>query len=148
MFVEYFHQAELTAERRTRDGWFGTGDLMRMETDAYWHFVGRATEVIRRGGANVSPVEVQNALARHPRVRDVAVVGLPDPVYGEAVGAVVVGEFQSDEEATRELTELGRQVLAEFKLPVVVRVVSEIPKGATGKFDRPAIAALLRPGGG
>ena len=77
-----------------------------------------------------------------------AVVGLPDPVYGEAVGAVVVGEFESDEEATQELTELGRQVLAEFKLPVVVRVVSEIPRGATGKFDRPAIAALLRPGGG
>jgi long-chain acyl-CoA synthetase len=148
MFREYFRQPALTSERRSTDGWFRTGDVFRQDPEGYWSFVARATEVIRRGGANVSPVEVQNALARHPRVRDVAVVGLPHPVYGEVVGAVVVGEFQSDEEASRELGEFGRRVLAEFKLPSVVRIVPEIPKGATEKFDRRAIAALLGRSGG
>jgi acyl-coenzyme A synthetase/AMP-(fatty) acid ligase len=143
MFREYFRQPALTADRRTADGWFRTGDIFQRSAEGYWSFTARATDVIRRGEANVSPVEVQNALVRHPRVRDIAVVGLPHPVYGEVVGAVVVGEFQSDEEALRELGEFGRHALAEFKLPSVIRVLPEIPRGATAKFDRRAIVALL-----
>jgi long-chain acyl-CoA synthetase len=144
MFTEYFRQPEVTASRRTPDGWFKTGDFLSMDPGGYCSFVARSADLIRRAGTNVSPLEVQNALAEHPLVEDVAVAGVPDETYGEAVGALVVLSGSADGEDVPEL--LRRHTaerLADYKVPSVVLVVPEIPRGTNGKFDRPRISTLL-----
>lgn len=147
MFAGYFRQPELAAERLDANGWFGTGDILREDGDGYWYFVARSGELIRRAGANISPVEVQNVLARHPLVEDAAVVGIPDPLYGEAVAAVVVGAHGvAADEVVRSVRTYAREQLAEFKVPSVLRCVPAIPQTATGKFKRREIVELLAAG--
>lgn len=143
MLKEYFRQPEATAARLTDDGWFKTADLFERARDGYWYFQGRASEVIRRGSANVSPREVERVLREHPKVTDVAVVGIKDPVFMEAVAALVVGDFQKDSDPTAELRQFAAHSLADFKIPTVIRCVPAIPKTATGKLDRRAAAKSL-----
>jgi acyl-coenzyme A synthetase/AMP-(fatty) acid ligase len=143
MFSGYFAQPELTAERLTQDGWFKTGDMMRESSDGHWYFAGRADDVIRRGGANVSPREVEGVLRAHPQVDEVAVVGIPDATFGHVVVAVIVGSFENDSEATESLVRYTTERLAEFKIPTRVVLVGQIPLTNTGKLDRRAIRALF-----
>jgi long-chain acyl-CoA synthetase len=145
MFSQYFRQPEITADRRTPEGWFKTGDFLSMDADGYCWFVSRSTDLIRRAGSNVSPLEVQNALAEHPLVEDVAVAAVPDEIYGEAVGAVVVlrGPAGEGEDVSELLRRHTAERLAEYKVPSVVLVMSEIPRRANGKFDRKRISTLL-----
>jgi long-chain acyl-CoA synthetase len=145
MLSGYFRQPEITASRLTPDGWFKTGDFLSMNPDGYCWFVSRSTDLIRRAGSNVSPLEVQNALAEHPLVEDVAAAAVPDDTYGEAVGAVVVlrGPAAEGEDVCELLRRHTAGLLAEYKVPSVVLVVSEIPRRANGKFDRKRISTLL-----
>ena len=112
---------------------------LRQDEDGYWYFLGRSTDMIRRGGINVSPVEVQNVLLRHPHVSDVAISAVPDELYGEAVGALVVGRFASSEDALVRLRAFAIGTLADFKIPTVVRHVRAIPRTPTGKLDQRTI---------
>jgi acyl-CoA synthetase (AMP-forming)/AMP-acid ligase II len=146
MFSEYYRQPEATASRRTPDGWFKTGDFLCMGSDGYYSFVARSADVIRRAGSNVSPLEVQNVLAEHPLVEDVAVAGVPDETYGEIVGALVVlsGPAGQGEDVPELLRRHTAERLAEYKVPSVVLVVPDIPRGANGKFDRTRISTVLQ----
>jgi acyl-CoA synthetase (AMP-forming)/AMP-acid ligase II len=121
------------------DGWYPTGDLAEIDDEGYLSIVGRAREVIRTGGETVAPAEVEDVLARHPAVVDVAVVGLPDATWGEVVCAVVVGSVTL--EALRAHCD-GR--LAPFKQPRRLEVVDEIPRTAsTGQVQRRVIVERL-----
>ena len=143
MLKEYYLQPEVTAQRLTPDRWFRTADIFERGRDGYWYFQSRASDVIRRGGASVSPREVEKALLRHPKVSEVLVVGVRDPVYMEAVGALVVGGFSTDVDASLDLRTFAARQLAHFKVPTIVRVVGAIPKTSTGKLDRRAARDLL-----
>jgi fatty-acyl-CoA synthase len=90
LFDGYFDNPEATAEALTDDGWFRTGDVAALDDDGFYSIVGRVKDVIRTGGETVAPVEVELALADHPSLADVAVVGIPDPKWGEIVCAAVV----------------------------------------------------------
>jgi long-chain acyl-CoA synthetase len=119
-------------------GWFRTGDLGRQDADGYYWFAGRKKEIIVRGGSNISPQEVEAVLQEHPSVVEVAVVGRPHPIWGEAVVAhVVLRHGEGLEEA--ELIAFARERLAEYKLPETVVFRSDLPKGATGKLERRAL---------
>ena len=143
MFSGYFGQPELTTQRMTDDGWFKTGDLMRESEDGHWFFAGRADDVIRRGGANVSPLEVETILLQHPRVDEVVVTGIPDATYGQLVVAIVVGSFESNEDAHRQLESFSTPRLAEFKIPKRAVLVDRIPTTTMGKLDRQTIKRLF-----
>ena len=124
------------------DGWFLTGDQGTLDDDGYLFLRGRLKELINRGGEKVGPIEVEEALLALPGVAQAAVFAIPDPRLGEDVGAVVV---PSDGVVLheRELQAALSTRLAGFKVPRVIRVVSEIPKGPTGKVQRIGLAARL-----
>ena len=121
------------------DGWLHTGDIARIDDDGFCQIVDRKKDMINRGGENVYCVEVENALAAHPGVFEVAVLGVPDQMMGEKVGAVVVARPGSGVEPG-ELVEHARSMLADFKVPQFVVVRSDpLPRNPAGKILKPAL---------
>jgi acyl-CoA synthetase (AMP-forming)/AMP-acid ligase II len=119
-------------------GRYRTGDLGRREDDGVIRLVGRRKEMVISGGENVYPAEVENALSLHPDVRAVAVFGLPDPVWGEAVVAVVEPEAGRVVDVG-SVREFARTRLAAYKLPRALHVVDALPVTGPGKVDKPLL---------
>jgi long-chain acyl-CoA synthetase len=125
----------------TRDGWYHSGDLMRQgEGDELW-FVGRKKDIIIRGGSNISPLEVERVLLSHPLVRDAAVFGMPDPVLGQRVAAVVQLSSGAGSAALGAILKDARRQLANYKAPEWLWAVDAVPRNPLGKVDRRAVAA-------
>jgi len=121
------------------DGWFHTGDLARCDEEWYFYIVDRKKDMIISGGENVYPVEIEQALYRHPAVHQCAVIGVPDPKWGEVGKACVVlkpGAVASEE----ELLAFLREHLASFKVPKSVVFADALPKTGAGKIDKKALA--------
>jgi fatty-acyl-CoA synthase len=130
----YFRDPQATAAA-LRGGWFHTGDAAVVHTDGYAEIRDRLKDVIISGGENISSVEVEGVLLRHPAVQEAAVVGLPDARWGEAPHAFVV--LRPDARASEaELSRFARDRMAHFKAPRSVRFVDELPKTATGKVQK------------
>ncbi|MGO9062196.1 MAG: acyl--CoA ligase [Candidatus Binataceae bacterium] len=125
------------------DGWFRTGDNGVLDDDGYLALIGRIKELINRGGEKISPAEVDAALLGNPAVAEAAAFGVPDTKYGEEVWAAVV--LKSDATAD-QLAAHCRSVLADFKVPKAIHIVSALPKTATGKIQRRALASLFKAG--
>ncbi len=122
------------------DGWFRTGDIAKKDEDGYYFIVDRKKDLIIRGGYNVYPREVEEALYEHESVAEVAVVGVPHDDLGEEVGAAVAlkkGEKVSED----ELREFAKERLAAYKYPRHLWIVEELPKGPTGKILRREVSA-------
>lgn len=137
----YWKDREATAEALA-DGWFHTGDLVSRDADGYYWFRGRLKEIIIRGGSNISPQEVEEALYTHPGVLEAGVVGLPHDVWGEiVVAAVTLREGATCGED--EIREHARRTLADYKVPERVYFLPVLPKGATGKVHRRALKDQL-----
>ena len=130
----YYNDPEAT-KRVMADGWFHTGDAAVMHSDGYVEIRDRIKDVIISGGENISSVEVEGVLLRHPAVQEAAIVGLPHEKWGEAPHAFVV--LKAGASATeQELIQLTRDRLAHFKAPHSVTFVQELPKTATGKIQK------------
>jgi long-chain acyl-CoA synthetase len=129
-----------TAGPRVDPGWLRTGDMVSVDGDGYIYPAGRLSDTINRGGEKFAPAEVEAALATHPRVRDVAVGGYPDPEMGQRVGAAVVAP---DPVSAEELRDHCRGRVADFKLPERIVFVEEIPYNDFGKVARKALANVL-----
>jgi fatty-acyl-CoA synthase len=139
----YYNDPEATA-RSIRDGWFHTGDAAVVHADGYMEIRDRLKDVIISGGENISSVEVEGTLLRHPSVQEAAIVGMPDETWGEAPHAFVV--LRAECSATEsELREFVREQLAHFKCPKTVQFVAELPKTATGKIQKYVLRGM-RPG--
>lgn len=134
VFGGYWGRPEATAESFTPDGWFRTGDIGALDGDGYLSIVGRSKELIITGGYNVYPREVEEALRQHPGVAEVAVAGVPDPTWGEAVTAWVVADGGAGDEAP--ILAFARDRLAPYKCPKSVRFVDALPRNALGKVLR------------
>jgi long-chain acyl-CoA synthetase len=125
----------------TRNGWYRSGDLMRQgEGDELW-FVGRKKDLIIRGGSNISPVEVERVLLSHPLVQDAAVFGVPDPVLGQLVAAVVQLSSGVGDAALDDILRHTKRQLADYKVPEQLLAVDAVPRNPVGKVDRRAAAA-------
>jgi len=130
----YWRNPEAT-EAAIPDGWFRTGDLARIDEDGYFFIVDRKKELIIRGGYNVYPREIEEALHEHPAVAEVAVVGIPHDSLGEEVGAAVA--LKPGATATpEELRDFAKARVAAYKYPRQVWLVDQLPKGPTGKILR------------
>ena len=130
----YYDDPDATA-RAMRGGWFHSGDAAVVHPDGYVEICDRFKDVIISGGENISSVEVEGVLMRHPAVQEVAVVGLPDPKWGETPHAFVV--LAPDATLTgSELVEYARERMARFKVPRHVEFVTDLPKTATGKIQK------------
>ena len=133
----YWNNPQATAEA-IRDGWLYTGDLAVRDEEGYYTIVGRLKEMIISGGENVYPAEVESVLYRHPAVREAALIGVPDALWGEVGRAIVVRE------PGQPLDEPGliaflRERLARYKVPKSVVFVDALPKTGAGKIDRKAL---------
>lgn len=128
----YLNRPEATAEAVTTDGWFRTGDIGRLDADGYVFVEDRIKDMIITGGENVYSIEVERILAEHPAVTEVAVFGVPDEKWGEAVKAVVALEGDGADEA--ELIAWAREHLAAYKCPKTVDIMDALPRNPTGKI--------------
>ncbi len=138
---EYYGDPEATA-RTWVDGWLLTGDLGRIDEDGYLYIVGRSKDVIIRGGNNIHPADVEHAVALHPAVHEVAVLGVPHPVLGEDVVACVVLRpgHQADGDALRDHT---LEHLSRSKVPRRWYFVDALPRNATGKVVKDELKRSL-----
>jgi fatty-acyl-CoA synthase len=130
-----YYNDPANTDKAIRDGWFHTGDAAVVHPDGYAEIRDRIKDVIISGGENISSVEVEGILLRHPAVLEVAIVGMPDKKWGEAPYAFVV--LRDGATATEdEIREFARSNMAHFKAPQHVNFVSELPKTATGKIQK------------
>jgi acyl-CoA synthetase (AMP-forming)/AMP-acid ligase II len=130
----YYHDPEAT-ERAMGDGWFHTGDAAVLHPDGYVEIRDRIKDVIISGGENISSIEVEGVLLRHPAVAEAAIVGLPHEKWGETPHAFVVLRDGS-QASEQEIIDFARARLAHFKAPRGVSFVTELPKTATGKIQK------------
>jgi len=143
VMLGYYRQPRETAAVLGEQGFLLTGDLGLIDEDGYLHLVGRRKDVIIRSGFNVYPREVEARVEAHPAVQEVAVVGVPDPLLGEAVCACVV-PVEGAIVTGREIVDWCREVLADDKVPDLVRFVDEIPRTDTGQVRRADLARLAQ----
>lgn len=128
----YWRNPEATAET-LRNGWLHTGDMGYMDEESYLFIMDRSKDMIISGGENVYPREIEEVLVQHPAVREVAVIGVPDPKWGEAIKAVV--SVVKGKSATEdELISFCKDNMASFKKPKSIDFVDELPKNNYGKI--------------
>jgi len=144
VFAGYWRNPQATAEAFDAEGWFNTGDLGWRGADGYFVITGRARELIISGGYNIYPREVEEVLLDHPAVAEVAVVGLPDPEFGEQVVAVVVPTAQPRDGLEQELIDWCRARLASYKKPRRVIFVATLPRNALGKVQKHLLQQQLQ----
>ena len=137
----YYNNPQATAETIV-DGWVRTGDVGYTDEDGYFFIVDRKKEMIIRGGENIYPREIEEVLFTHPKIVEAAVIGLPDPIWGEEVVAVIVP--QPGEKLTPEdVQEFCKQRLASYKTPREVKFREDLPKTLTGKVIKKALKEEL-----
>jgi malonyl-CoA/methylmalonyl-CoA synthetase len=146
VFMEYWRRPEDT-KKAFRNGWFLTGDFAVQESGVF-RILGRTSvDIIKTGGYKVSALEIEEILRSHPDIKECAVVGVPDHVWGERVCAALVvrGNANLNSGAFREW---GKQRLAPYKVPKNVVVLPELPKNAMGKVSKPVLKQILSASGG
>lgn len=144
IFAGYYKDEEKTREAFDTDGYFRTGDLGFMDATGRLFYRGRIKEMIKSGGINIAPIEVEETLMRYPSVRTAYVVGLPDPVVDEVLAAVIVLQPGSSP-CTEEIIAFCRSELAAYKVPSTFRFISheELPLTVTGKVLKMGLPALF-----
>jgi fatty-acyl-CoA synthase len=138
----YWNQPDVTTAAIDSEGWFHTGDLGYLDEDGFLYIVDRVKDMVLTGGENVYPAEVEGALFQHPAVADVAVVGVPDERWGEAVVAVAVLK-ESASLTLEDLRDVAGRSLARFKLPTRLEVVDALPRNPAGKVLKFELRAQL-----
>jgi acyl-CoA synthetase (AMP-forming)/AMP-acid ligase II len=139
LFVGYHNQPELTAATRDADGWFTTGDRGYVDDDGYLYFAGRAKEVINRGGTKIYPKAVEEIVASHPDVVDVAVVAMPDERLGERVCAYVVLRDGATLSLEQVRAHFAEHEAMKYLVPEALVIVEEFPMTPTGKVAKAAM---------
>lgn len=138
--MERYHDRPEATEKTLVDGWLRTGDIARRDDEGYVYLLDRASDMIISGGMNIYTTEVEDTLDRYPSARQVAVIGIPDDDWGEAVHAVIVPEDDVEDELTTEaIREFADEHLADYKKPKSVEFVEEIPTTPYGKMDKKAL---------
>ncbi|WP_431681379.1 long-chain-fatty-acid--CoA ligase [Kitasatospora sp. KL5] len=144
VFAGYHGLPEATAEAMV-DGWFRTGDLGTLDEDGFLTIVDRTKDVVIRGGFNVYPSEVEDVLMRHPAVAQVAVIGLPHPLHGEEVCAVVVPADPAAPPSPEEIVAWAAERLGRHKYPRQVEIVAELPLGPSMKVLKRELRRTFAP---
>ncbi|MFB2597521.1 AMP-binding protein [Herbiconiux sp. P17] len=148
LFLGYLDRPDLTAEVFTPDGWYKTGDLGVVDAEGFLHVTGRVKDVINRGGEKIPVVEIENLLFTHPRVKDVAIVAMPDPRLGERACAYVVPADGQQPLAFDEMQEfLAAARVSKYYWPERLEAIAALPRNPVGKIQknllRERVAALL-----
>lgn len=136
VMLGYWNRPDDTAAA-IRDGWFHSGDIGRVDEDGFFYIVDRVKDMISIGGVKVFPAEVERVLLDHPRISQIAVVGVPDPVFGEQVVAYYVpeqGQDHDSEAVVKEIADFAKTQLSNFKMPRQFFPLEELPRNPSGKI--------------
>jgi fatty-acyl-CoA synthase len=131
----YWGEEAKTREAIDASRWMHTGDLAVMDEDGYGNIVGRIKDLVIRGGENVYPREVEEYLYKHPKIRDVAVFGIPDEKYGEQICAWII-PHDGQQMTPEDVTGFCSGQIAHYKIPAVIRFVEEFPLTVTNKVQK------------
>jgi malonyl-CoA/methylmalonyl-CoA synthetase len=142
VFSEYWRRPDETAAAFTDDGWFRTGDQAVLEDGAYRILGRRSVDILKTGGEKISALEVEDTIRSHPAVKDCAVVGVPDAVWGDRVCAAVVAR-DGTVVTQDDLRAFAKERLAPYKVPKDYRLVDDLPRNAMGKVTKPAVRELF-----
>ena len=134
LMLGYYKQPEATADK-IRDGWLHTGDMGVKDAQGYLRVTGRLSDMIIVGGFNTYPAEIENFYLRHPKILDVSIVGVPDPVLGEVVMAFVIPKAGASLTA-QEIRDFAKDQIANFKIPKYVEIVGEFPLTGSAKVQK------------
>lgn len=145
VMMGYYENPEATQETIDKDGWLHTGDLCSMDSRGYCRITGRLKDMIIRGGENIYPREIEELIYTHPAISDVAVIGIPDDYWGEAVGGVVTFKPQASADGAA-LSAFVLETLARHKVPSVWYAVDEIPTTASGKLQKFKLVEMAKAG--
>lgn len=140
----YYKAPEKTAETVEKSGWLHTGDVGYMDEDGFVFVTGRIKELIIKGGENIAPREIDEALYKHSAVLDAAAVGIPDETYGEEIMACVVLKPDCQDTTEEDLRRHCQKNLGDFKTPKVIVIMEDLPKGPSGKIQRLKLPELVR----
>jgi acyl-CoA synthetase (AMP-forming)/AMP-acid ligase II len=148
VFKEYFKDPEKTKEAFEGE-WFSAGDMAKRDEDGYYYLVDRKANMIITGGENVYPSEVENVLKEHSGVKEVAVIGIPDEKWGEAIKAIIVlqKEYEPGPELAQEIKDFARDKIAGYKRPKSIDFIEEgeIPRTPTGKILHRVLRGMYSP---
>lgn len=135
LFKEYYNHPDATARALDQQGWLHTGDFAYVDNEGFFYFIDRSCNMVKRGGENISCSEIENIIAGHPGIQDVAVIGVHDPMRDQALKAFVVlndGESLNEQ----EFFTFCQNAMANFKVPSFVEFCSDLPRNCTGKIIR------------
>jgi fatty-acyl-CoA synthase len=132
VFTGYWQRPKENAEAFA-GGWFHSGDLCYADEDGYIFVVDRKKDMIISGGENIYSAEIESVLQAHPQVREVAVIGVPHPEWGETPQAVIAPVYLADPPSLAQITEWCRERLAAYKKPTSIWIIDELPRNASGK---------------
>lgn len=142
LFKEYWNKQEETKKSFTKDGWFKTGDMVEVE-DGNYKIVGRlSSDIIKSGGYKISSLEIESVLLEHPAVKECCVLGIADETYGEKIAAVLVLK-ENAALTLEELREFGKDKLAAYKLPTVLKLMEALPRNVMGKVVKGEVKKLI-----
>ena len=137
----YYKNSEMT-DRTIRNGWLFTGDLVRKDSDGYIYIIDRKKDLIISGGENIYPLDIESVLITHPKIYDVAAIGIPDERLGEIVAAVI--EPKAAKSITEEeIKEFCQSRLAKYKWPRRIMLIEKLPRTAVNKIDKPRLRQLF-----
>lgn len=142
LFREYWRRPEATREAFTEDGWFRTGDVGRLEDGSYRLLGRRSVDILKTGGYKVSALEIESVLLEHPGVAECAVVGIPDPEWGQVVSAALVTP-DGRELDPESLRAWAKERLAPYKVPSRILLLEALPRNALGKVQKPRVVELF-----
>jgi fatty-acyl-CoA synthase len=143
VMLGYYNNPEATAAAIDSDGWLHSGDLAVRLPNGYYKITGRLKDMVIRGGENIYPREIEEFLFRHPAIEQAAVVGLPDPKYGEELCAWI--KLKAGAAATEsEIRDFCRAKLAHYKVPKYIKFVESFPQTVTGKIQKFKIRDLMK----
>lgn len=139
--LSYLNAEELT-QASLQSGWLKTGDVGYIDEQGYLNFMGRKKDIIIKGGSNIMPLEIEQALYLHPNILQAAVIGVSDKIWGKIIHAYIILKNGNKTTGSKEIKELLATYLAEYKLPDKILFVKELPTNATGKIDRAELERL------
>ena len=134
-----YYRDQAATDASLKDGWLFTGDMAMQDEDGFIYLVDRKKDVIITGGENLYPVQIENFLAAHPKIKDVAVIGLPDPRLGEIAAAII--EIKQDMTCTEEEINEFCLDLPRYKRPRKI-IFADVPRNPTGKIEKPKLRKI------